>query len=169
MNDLPKAPALIKDTPSTGRPTVYSKDMADKLLADIATTSDNMDTIVQRYGISKPTFYLWVMINEDFSNCFSRALENRALVYGDTMVSDINELEDYIHNESNDPRIMHARIQLHHRKAGTYQWLMSRYNRQVYGDKLDIDQHVTVEPAKQREEAWTQHTAEDATYTEEQS
>jgi hypothetical protein len=126
-----------------------------------------MAKIAQKHGITRKTIYYWILINEQFCDAYLRALENRALVYGGEMLEDLGDLERYVQNEENDPRNMHARIQLFHRKSGAYQWLMTKYNRKVFGDKLDVDATVTVQPAEQRAQAWQiARKLQEAEYTE---
>lgn len=63
-----------------------------------------------------------------------------------------------------DPRILSARSNWFDRKWRHREWLMSKFNRQQFGDKLDIDQTLTVNPSEAREEAWKR--AQQAEYTE---
>jgi len=147
-------PDQIKPPATTGRPPTYNKDTALDILVDVATTADKLSAIASNHGITKKTWYWWLLINPQLGDSYLRALENRSHVLGMDITEDIGALESYVHDESNDPRIMHARIQLHHRKSSTYQWLMSKYNRKVYGDQVSIDQTVTVQPAACRDAAW---------------
>ena len=159
LTDIPKE---IPTDNTRGRPLAYSPKIAYDILLDVATTSDNIDAITKRYGTTKPTFYHWLMLNEQFLNCYQRALENRAHVMGADYMQELQDLDDYVTKSPDDPREKHARIQVKRAKYQFGQWLMSKYNRSMYGDKLDVAQTITIEPQQLRTTAWEEIQAEQA-------
>lgn len=162
-----KPPHQLKPPASTGRPTVYTKELAQSILIDIATSGETIENIAKKHGINKLTFYRWVLINEAFCNAHLRALENRAIVLSGNITEDLADLAKIVENEDKDPRDRHVRLQYFDKKWNHLQWLMSKYNRKLFGDKLEVDQNVTINPTEAREQAWQQHRAVEAEYTEE--
>ncbi len=160
-------PQQLKDKPTTGRPTVYSKQLAHDILFDIATSSDPLDKIAKKHSITSVTFWRWTLINEQFCNAYIRALENRTLVESDGADAEIAKLLDYINNHDDDPREKHVRTGGIRLKLEHMRWKLSKYNRQLFGDKLEVDQHLTVEPAQERADAWAlAQQAQDTDYKE---
>ena len=169
MLNIPEPPVLIKPPPEhAGCPTKYNKTMAESLLTTIATQSTTIKEIAENHGITKDTMYRWILINEQFSDSYLHALELRAMVEVDTADSEVADLMHYIDNSNDDPRKVHTKIQGTRIRLEQLRWKASKYNRRVFGDKLEVDQHLTVEPAKERETAWAAHKqAAEAEYTEE--
>jgi len=153
-------PNQLKPTPTTGRPTKYTPEMANNILLDIATTVTPIDKVSQQHGITDRTLYRWILESEDFCRLYMRALENRALVYASDITQDLSKLKDICDDESKDPRFQNVQTGYFDKKWRHLEWMMERFNRQVFGQKLDIDQHLTVEPQQLRTTAWEEVQAE---------
>jgi ADP-ribose pyrophosphatase YjhB (NUDIX family) len=155
------SPPILKTPEATGRPTSYTQQLGQDILMDIATSADSIDKVAQRHGIDKATFYRWTLVNEKFCDAYVRALENRMLVLGGDISQEFTHLKAIVEDDGRDPRDRHVRLQYLDKKWNHLQWLMSKHNRKLYGDKLDTTMAVTVQPTAQREAAW-QARAEDA-------
>lgn len=108
-----------------GRPTTYSKDAADKLIAALET--DSLNRVCQRDGFpSRSTVYEWMEANPDFRTRCARARE----AYADGLVDEIQDIEDKTASMVIPPDV--ARVVI-----SSKQWRASKLHGK-YADKVAV-------------------------------
>lgn len=112
----------------TGRPTDYTKDMADKICEKIAN-GRSLRSICAENGVPPmKTIYRWLEANEEFRHQYARARDKQA----DYFAEEIIEIADSAEAES--AAVAKAKLQIDARK-----WAASKIAPKKYGDKQEID------------------------------
>lgn len=111
-----------------GRPTDYTKDMADKICEKISGGL-SLRAICAEPGMpARGTVYRWLIENADFQDQYTRAREKQA----DYFAEEIIEIADSAEAES--AAVSKAKLQIDARK-----WAASKIAPKKYGDKQEID------------------------------
>lgn len=111
-----------------GRPTDYTKDMADKICEKISGGL-SLRAICAEAGMpARGTVYRWLIENADFQDQYTRAREKQA----DYFAEEIIEIADSA--EADSAAVAKARLQVDARK-----WAASKIAPKKYGDKQEID------------------------------
>lgn len=111
-----------------GRPTDYTKDMADKICEKISGGL-SLRAICAEAGMpARGTVYRWLIENADFQDQYTRAREKQA----DYFAEEIIEIADSAEAES--AAVSKAKLQIDARK-----WAASKIAPKKYGDKQEID------------------------------
>lgn len=114
----------------TGRPTDYTKDMADKICEKIAN-GRSLRSICAEAGMPPmKTIYRWLEANEEFRHQYARARDKQA----DYFAEEIIEIADSAEAES--AAVSKAKLQIDARK-----WAASKIAPKKYGDK--VEQQIT--------------------------
>lgn len=112
----------------TGRPTDYTKDMADKICEKIAN-GRSLRSICAEDGMPPmKTIYRWLEANEEFRHQYARARDKQA----DYFAEEIIEIADSAEAES--AAVSKAKLQIDARK-----WAASKIAPKKYGDKTELD------------------------------
>lgn len=112
----------------TGRPTDYTKDMADKICEKIAN-GRSLRSICAEDGVPPmKTIYRWLEANEEFRHQYARARDKQA----DYFAEEIIEIADSAEAES--AAVSKAKLQIDARK-----WAASKIAPKKYGNKQEID------------------------------
>lgn len=126
-----------------GRPSAFSQEIADRLCAEISTTSKSLKTICKDENMpSAVTIFAWLRTNEAFLNQYTRAKEEQA----DLMIEEMIDIADDGSNDymtitkgdleyevENKELVNRSRLRVDTRK-----WIASKLKPKKYGDKLDI-------------------------------
>jgi len=118
---------------------------------DIATSPERVEDICKRHGIHQQEMHLWKIINPQFCEALYQAMASRADILADSGVADLQKLEDYVYNEDNDPRHMHARTGLVRAKLGYNQWLAGKLNPRYADKPADVTVNIQSDA---RQAAW---------------
>lgn len=111
-----------------GRPTDYTKDMADKICEKISGGL-SLRAICAEPGMpARGTVYRWLIENADFQDQYTRARDKQA----DYFAEEIIEIADSAEAES--AAVAKAKLQIDARK-----WAASKIAPKKYGDKQEID------------------------------
>lgn len=111
-----------------GRPTDYTKDMADKICEKISGGL-SLRAICAEPGMpARGTVYRWLIENADFQDQYTRAREKQA----DHFAEEIIEIADSAVAES--AAVSKAKLQIDARK-----WAASKIAPKKYGDKTELD------------------------------
>lgn len=111
-----------------GRPTDYTKDMADKICEKISGGL-SLRAICAEAGMpARGTVYRWLIENADFQDQYTRARDKQA----DYFAEEIIEIADSAEAES--AAVAKAKLQIDARK-----WAASKIAPKKYGDKQEID------------------------------
>ena len=130
---------------SAGRPSKYSKEIADKICELIATTQKSMATICKEVGIPYGTHLEWVRSNEEYSKQYARAKEDQADLLAEQIleISD-DKAGDLLSGEfgevGNTANIQRARLQVDSRK-----WIAAKLKPKKYGDKIEHSGSIHIE------------------------
>jgi hypothetical protein len=124
-----------------GRPTKYTKDLADKICLKIATSSQGLSSICEYEDIAVSTVFEWLKDKKEFSEQYARAREAQA----DFLADEIIELADtyrkteieYHSTEGSSTttqdNVARSKLQIDARK-----WKASKLAPKKYGDKVDV-------------------------------
>ena len=111
-----------------GRPTDYTKDMADEICEKISGGL-SLRAICAEAGMpARGTVYRWLIENADFQDQYARARDKQA----DYFAEEIIEIADSAEAES--AAVSKAKLQIDARK-----WAASKIAPKKYGDKQEID------------------------------
>lgn len=128
-----------------GRPSKYTKMLADKICALVAASPKNsMLAISKREGMpSQSMMYRWLDQHEEFREKYARAKERQADVLVEEMISIADDAaedwevrtnrngEEYIALDKD--AVQRSRLMIETRK-----WLAGKLKPKKYGDKLDL-------------------------------
>lgn len=134
------------------RPTKYSKEIADKICQEIATTSKGLNAICKSDGMpSVRTVYNWLNDSEfaEFLQSYTRAREAQA----DLIAEEIIQIADDSSNDTmtikkgdeeieveNKEWVNRSRLRVDARK-----WIASKLAPKKYGDKVDVKAELSGE------------------------
>lgn len=143
----------------TGRPSSFTKDLADELCARLAQGKSLRSVCAADDMPALATVFRWLRTDEAFRDQYARAKEESADALADEMlfISDtpvegvIDKLEMVTIANPDDPdlppvqelQVVERRVEdmLAHRKlqVDTRKWLASKLKPKKYGDKLEVD------------------------------
>lgn len=128
-----------------GRPSEYSKEIADRICAEISTSSKSLKTICSSDDMpSAVTVFRWLRENEEFCNQYTRAKQEQADYLVEEMLEIADDsINDTIHTEKGDfeDREWTGRSKL---RVETRKWIASKLKPKKYGDKLEHSGTVEV-------------------------
>ena len=123
-----------------GRPTKYTPQLAQAIMADFAQSPDSIDVICGRHDISTTRFWAWVQDNMEFRDLFAQARTQRAhaLVHGDH--TKLQELEIKAETASNEElRRIDLQSRIHRIRIGRNQWMAERMNPKQFASQQHVD------------------------------
>lgn len=125
-----------------GRPTIYTKELADSICERLALGESMRTVCAQEDMPSMSSVFKWLRENEEFSQQYVKAKEESS----DAMAEDLLHIADTpVMGEiktikpdgsveiKQDEMLGHRRLQVDTRK-----WLMSKMKPKKYGDKIDM-------------------------------
>jgi hypothetical protein len=113
---------------ATGRPTLYSPELGDRICALIAE-GQSLRSITQMDGMPKAeTVYGWLRTDPAFADMYARARVDGA----DAMSDDIIHIADDPTLDPNDKRV----------RVDARKWIAAKLKPRKYGDKLDVSADV---------------------------
>jgi hypothetical protein len=130
---------------STGRPPLYSEELADRICDRIANTTLGLAAICREEGMPhRNTVTDWIEKNKEFSNKYARAKARQL----ELLAEEILEISDHTNNDTltinkgdetieipNTEWINRSKLRVDSRK-----WLLSKLDPKKYGDKVDVTQ-----------------------------
>lgn len=130
----------MADTPTPGRPSLYTPEMAARICAEIGAGAKLKDICKAEDMPCDRTVYRWLASHDEFSQQYARAMENRAHAMAEEIleISDESGFDVSINGEGipivNGETINRAKLRVDTRK-----WLMSKMAPKKYGDRQAID------------------------------
>lgn len=123
-----------------GRPTIYSEELAARICARIATSSDGLNKICSETGMPNPdSVYSWLLKYPSFSENYTRARSDQAQLLADEIVSiaDTTEVGVVVTEKPDGTETRHADM-IEHRKLRieARKWVASKLLPKKYGDKI---------------------------------
>ena len=122
-----------------GRPTDYNKEVADKIIEAIRSTSKGIARICEEDGMpDRSTFYRWMDVYEELRDQYARAKEDQADLFVDQIIEIAdNSAHDTIETDfgvkENTEWVNRSKLRIDARK-----WAASKLKPKKYGDKLDL-------------------------------
>jgi hypothetical protein len=130
-----------------GRPTVYSQELADKIIKTFSNSAKSFKKLCEENDDfpQLSTVYQWSSEKPDFSEALDIARVKRMTLMGD----ELSEISD---ETINDPARDRLRVQ-------TRQWLMSKYSPNRFGEasKVEVTNKPSSESLKLLAELISQH------------
>lgn len=135
-----------KDIKKSGRPTKYSREVAERICSEIATSIDGVGKLCSRNQEfpAESTIFLWLTKHPEFSEQYEKAREFQCNVMADKILEvawdnsqDIVETE--YGSKCNSEFISRSRL-----KVDSLKWLLTKLNAKKYGDKVQNDTTVTM-------------------------
>jgi len=135
----------------------YDQNVVQNIILQVATTSEPVDDIISKNGVKPATLRYWRSLSPELLTSWQAAMSHRAHAIADKLGSDIKDLETTVADEDSDPRQQGNKIRAFDIKWRHREWLMSKINREAYGDKVEVDNNITVSPAAEFAKAWQHH------------
>lgn len=119
-----------------GRPSTYSKELAEKICEELAQ-GKSMRTVCK--GDDMPamsTVFKWLREIKEFSEQYARAKEEST----DAMSEDVLFISDesLLEAVNADPKAANAVVQAMRLRVDTRKWIMSKMKPKKYADKVDV-------------------------------
>lgn len=119
-----------KQKRDNGRPTKYSKDLAETLCAYLAQGYSLKKTCEQEGMPTVKTVFNWFRTQEGFLQLYTRAKEESADAWGEEIIDIADEAAE---GKADNNKIAKAKLRIDTRK-----FLMAKMKPKRYGDKLDL-------------------------------
>ena len=123
-------------TKPTGRPTDYTKELADKI-CELLASGMSMRTVCKEDDMPvMSTVFLWLRTHKEFSEQYAKAKEEAI----DAKHEELEALGDEAIelSQSVDPKASGAVVNAVRLKADNLKWVMSKLKPKKYGDKVDV-------------------------------
>lgn len=119
-----------------GRPSIYTKELADKICAELAQGISLRTVCLAEDMPVAATVFNWLRTNKEFLEQYAGAKEESA----DAMNEVLMDLGDEAVRlaQAVDPKASSAVVQGVKLKADNMKWAMSKMKPKKYGDKLDV-------------------------------
>ncbi len=133
---------------TSGRPTKYSEEMADKICS-LLSEGRSLRSICREDDMPcKASVFKWLREIDHFSDQYAKAKEEAS----DAMFEDIQDIADNGSNdwiEINDPdnpgyRVNGENIQRSKLRVDARKWMMSKMKPKKYGDKIQTEHSGTI-------------------------
>lgn len=114
---------------TVGRPTKYTQKLADEICEGVTLGKSIRTVTSPEHMPSIATFYTWLRTHDEFLKQYARACEERTEAMSEDILDIADDAED----------VQKARLQVETRK-----WLMAKMKPKKYGDKMAVDNTVTL-------------------------
>lgn len=133
-----KTPQKNKKHKTAGRPTLYTKELADRICSLIIEGKSLSSIVKTEKGMpNADTVFNWLSLNKEFSENYARATEQRT----EAQLEDLNNIGEQAIKASKqyiDSKGSNAVVQAYKVKADNLKWVMARMKPKKYGDKIDM-------------------------------
>jgi hypothetical protein len=126
-----------------GRPSRYTKELADEICRAIATSSKGLKRMCEEneHWPDITTIFNWLWTNQgdgDFSQCYARAREQQCEYFADEIVDIADDgTHDYSVDEDGNRVVDHDHIQRSRLRVDTRKWILSKLKAKKYGEKIE--------------------------------
>jgi hypothetical protein len=137
-----------------GRPSLYTPELADSILLELATTTKGYAQICEEQGISKATGWNWLNTNADFLDKYTQARKVQTELGFDEMkeIADAPLPEQMLYDKSGaslgigvDPMVAMAEMQRRKLQIDTRKFGLMKLQPKRFGENrsLDVDVKIT--------------------------
>jgi hypothetical protein len=124
----------VKEPKKSGRPTLYSKELADKICKLISTNHRGLTTLIRVHNLpDAQTIYNWLNTYADFFDNYMRAKQEQAHVLADELLELTNKIPTYNDKDGNE-RIDAGMLGRAKLQAEALRWSAARLAPKWYGD-----------------------------------
>ena len=145
----PSYTAIQDRTGNRGAPRMYTADIAKRLCTMLATSTLTLRQVCDELHLQMGTVMSWLARYPDFAEGYAKAREYQCELRADEML-DIadNSTNDWVDYETKSGRVVRQFDYEHSRRSElrikTRQWLMEKYGRRRFGDRLEVSQTLEV-------------------------
>lgn len=127
----------------TGRPTLYTEELADRICDLVATDTSCLDEICEKYPElpSHDSIYRWRHRHKSFAEKYLQAMYSRGNLYAEETLKIARERPTYFDSEGNE-RVDAGAVAWLKMNVGLRQWHASKLAPKTYGDKQQIETTV---------------------------
>lgn len=125
-----------KESKPIGRPTIFTKDLADIICEQLAVGTSMRSVCLREEMPSLQTVFRWLREDKEFSDQYARAKEESADVDNETL-EDIGDMAIDA-AQCVDPKASSAVVAAYKLKADNLKWAMSKKKPKKYGDSVDV-------------------------------
>lgn len=132
---------MMSDKPKTGRPSLYTDELADKICAAIATHDCSLDKLKAKFDWfpDPTTVYHWLFIHRDrFSPKYYEARKAQSSVLADSML-DLDANIPTFHDEKGVERIDAGMVGRAKLSCDIRKWHASKMAPKIWGDHKQIE------------------------------
>lgn len=130
------------ETNPNGRPTIFTKELADKICEELANGVSLRSVCQQKDMPCSATVFNWMRTNKEFLEQYARAKQESS----DAMAEEILDIADDGTNDWMQRKIggewtdvpNNEVLQRSRLRVDTRKWLMSKMKPKRYGDKMDV-------------------------------
>jgi hypothetical protein len=135
-----------EDAPKTGRPTIFSNELADRICTELASGRSARSVCSDKGMPSMQTFWRWLREIATFREQYARAKQEAA----DALVEEMLDIADdatgdYAEDEQGRIRFNSENVQRSRLKIETRKWIASKLKPSKYGERLDLAHGVQPE------------------------
>lgn len=121
-----------------GRPTLYNKEIAEKICIAVATSTDGLTKICERNPDfpNRDTVYEWRHKHKEFSDNYANAKRTQAELFAEEIAEISDESNrDYYEDEDGKIKFNAEHVQRAKLRVDTRKWIACKLLPKVYGDK----------------------------------
>lgn len=133
------------DLLKTGRPTIYTSELADRICDLLATDTACLDEICAKNPDlpGHDSIYKWRHRHPEFAEKYLHAMHSRSHLYAEETLKIAREKSTYLDAEGNN-KIDPGYVAWQKMNVNLRQWHASKLAPKVYGDKTQVENTVTV-------------------------
>lgn len=127
---------MTDEQTKTGRPTIYTQELADELCEYLAM-GESLRTACGHEGMPAiRTVFNWMHKNDSFMQQYARAKQESADAMAEEILDISDKAEDVIKHGAEKKSGAYAQTQ--RLRVDTRKWLMSKMKPKKYGEKVDV-------------------------------
>ena len=132
----------------TGRPTKYTKELADEICALLATGMSARSVLREEHMPSMNTFWRWIRENDEFREQYARAKDEASEAIAEDMfdIADdgTNDWMDVKFGKETRRVVDNEALGRSKLRVDTRKWYLSKIKPKKYGEHLKIDQETEI-------------------------
>lgn len=129
----------------TGAPTIYTKEYGEYVCMRIATNTDALDVICEKFDDMpcKDTIYQWIWRHQEFADAYAKAKMSQSERMAEELVKIATDKAYYIDAEGNQ-RIDTGHVASQRLIADTQKWIACKLAPKIYGERVTTETKITI-------------------------